>query len=118
MTEQEVIACVKGHLQGKFNKNESLTKQDRRHCITMIMDFLPYMTKGDAQAFFNEKILKGIAFDSADITGVKYVQGDCGTWVHIMGLNIKLHIEGDNIISFAEELLKVGKAYKVLGVDA
>lgn len=117
MTEQEVIACVKNHLQGRFNKQKTLTKQDKRDCITMIKDFLPYMSKKQAQEFFDENILKGIAFDSTDISGIKYVQGDGGAWVYIAGLNIKLHIDADNLISFGSELLKVGNAYKVLEVS-
>lgn len=114
MNEQEVINCIKNHLQGRFNK-VLLTKQDRRDCITMIMDFLPYMTKKQAKEFFNENILKDLAFDSTDISGIKYVKGDGGAWVHILGLNVKLHIDEDNLISFGEELCKIGKAYKVLG---
>lgn len=117
MSEQEVIARVKGHLQGRFNKTETITKSDRIKCITMIMDFLPHLSKKQAQEFFNENILKGITFDSTDISGIKYVQGDCGTWVYLTTLNTKLHIDADNIISFAQELLKVGQAYKVLGVS-
>lgn len=116
MSEQEVIACVKNHLQGRFNKQKTLTKQDKRDCITMIKDFLPHLSKKDVEAFFNNNILNGIAFDSTDISGIKYVQGDCGTWVHLTSLNAKLHIDADNIILFAQELLKVGRAYKVLGV--
>lgn len=116
MSEQEVISCVKGHLQARFNKSGNITKSDKSKCVDMIKDFLPYLTKKDAEKFFRDKILKGITFDSADISGIKYVQGDCGTWVHISGLNAKLHIEADNIILFAQELLKVGQAYKVLGV--
>lgn len=116
MSEQEVITCVKNHLQGRFNKQKTLTKQDKRDCITMITDFLPHLSRKQAQEFFNENILKGIVFDSTDISGIKYVQGDCGTWVHLTLLNAKLHIDADNIILFAQELLKVGQAYKVLGV--
>lgn len=116
MSEQEVIACVKGHLQGRFNKSSTITKSDKSHCIEMIRGFLPQLSKKQAQEFFNENILKGITFDSTDISGVKYVQGDCGTWVYLTTLNTKLHIDADNIISFAQELLKVGQAYKVLGV--
>ena len=116
MSEQEVIACVKGHLQARFNKMSNITKSDKSKCVDMIKDFLPHLTKKDAEKFFRDKILKGITFDSNDITGIKYVQGDCGTWVHMPELNTKLHIEADNIILFAQELLKVGQAYKVLGV--
>ena len=113
MSEKEVISCIKNHLQGRFNKG-MLTKQDRKYCVTMIMDFLPGMTKKEATEFFRKHILKDLTFDSTDISGIKYVKGDGGAWVYLLGFNVKLHIDEDNLISFGTELCKIGKAYSAL----
>lgn len=116
MTEPEVITCVKNHLQGRFNQIPQLTKQDKAYCIRMIMDFLPYMKKSDAQKFFEENILKDLTFDSTDISGIKYEQGDGGAWVHLTAYNLKVHIDTDNLKIFGKELTKLAKAYEALGV--
>lgn len=109
MSEQEVITCLKEHLKYCMNRYKVITKERKRECICMIMDFLPKLSKEQAEALFEDKILFERTEDSKHFDNIRYQKYINGIVVEIKQ-GKTLMIDNSDIGIFTKELQTVGGA--------